>query len=440
MADITTPVPSALMDAMKNLWLLRPPGPENIFSAKAFKQLTETCTELYPPSQSSDALGFALHNALRCLGLPCALPETKQSLSLAVEEAAWRLNEAFGQTKLSRVHLVPLDYAGDLPPLAFGPAIVKRFSSAELAELIDLPRLKRSHPEWRFDGDGLSHFTWLLVREDVPLEREPGKRAAPFFYTSIDLDMGAIDPHQQRFPVAVNIALFTLLLAPWEEWAEYTEVDWRPFRTPWSYTADDDIFAARSAPPRSDTLGWEPCIYTDRFGEPIEAERPISLLLADSAARADQWVSAHRWDQVQAARQAGLFAGPVIHFLNRAFLSTGIDEFLAHITVIEAALGTSLDFDAAKRPKIMGKNPGATKRVAARLAGLLGEDASSDNYQRLFDVRSAFVHGRTLGQIPTSDRVLARSLARRTASALIDAATKEPALSREAFLKRLLDV
>lgn len=434
-----SPTPPALTNAIADLWRLTPPGPDNLFTAPTFKQLCETCEQLYPPVRSPDALGIALHNALRALGLPCSLPPGKQGLGLAADDAANRLDQAFRKTSTSRVHLCPLDCADELPSLAFGQATVRMFSASELAVLIDLPRLQRSHPMWKFDGDRLASFTWLVVKEEAALDGEPGKRAVPFFYTSIDEDLGAIEPHQQPFPPAVEAALFTLLLAPWEDWVEYTEMDWRAFRAPWVYTIDDDIFPAHPVPPLADTLGWEPCIYTDSYGEPVEAERPVCLPISDRAKDAPSWISQQSWATVESARRALLFGNPIAHFLIRAFVSRGIDEFLAHISVIEAGLGTRVDHHARERQKIRGANPGATKRVATRLSTLLGESASADDYLRLFDSRSAFLHGRTLDAIPSSDRVLARKLARRAAAELVKAAASEPTLPRETFLQRLLD-
>jgi hypothetical protein len=47
---------------------------------------------------------------------------------------------------------------------------------------------------------------------------------------------------------------------------------------------------------------------------------------------------------VELAKQSVLFETPIVHFLVRAFLAEGVDEFLAHITTIEAALGLRADY------------------------------------------------------------------------------------------------
>jgi hypothetical protein len=54
-----------------------------------------------------------------------------------------------------------------------------------------------------------------------------------------------------------------------------------------------------------------------------------------------------------------LFETTIEHFFVRAFLEDPLDEFLAHITTIEAALGLKSDY------------PGATKPVATRVSALL---------------------------------------------------------------------
>jgi hypothetical protein len=121
-------------------------------------------------------------------------------------------------------------------------------------------------------------------------------------------------------------------------------------------------------------------------------------------------------------------------------LTEGIDEFLAHITVVEAAFGLSKDHDTRNRPKLAGGgNQGATARVAARLSALIGAGTAGANFRRLFDTRSAFLHGRVMAPIPSQDRMLARRLAREAVVALMKAALAAPnTLSRETFLDALL--
>ena len=131
---------------------------------------------------------------------------------------------------------------------------------------------------------------------------------------------------------------------------------------------------------------------------------------------------------------------PVEHFLVRAFLADGIDEVMAHMTAIEAALGLEMDHKRKARPK-PDPHPkrSPTDRVAARIGAALTDAKAVQQYKDLFELRSAFVHGRAgLQKISTPQRVLARNLARRVAAALVSLAA-HPVRSREDVLAGLLD-
>ncbi|MGV0821167.1 hypothetical protein [Martelella sp. AMO21009] len=361
-------------------------------------------------------------------------------MSLPVEEAAKGLDAAMRTTSAKRIHLVPLDLADDLPSLVFGPAKLGRLTADELRMHVDEARLKRLYPQQGFDAERFSEFHWLIVEEVVALEHEPEARAVPMLFMDLSQDLGQIEPHKGRFPVTVEEALFFLLLAPWESWSTMAEVDWRGFCVPWVYTVDSDIFVRPNTPPSPDALSWEPRIYDDGYGGTYEEERPVELRLEDTAATELPSWDQSRWTIVEQAKQSVLFETPITHFLVRAFLVEGIDEFLAHITTIEAALGLRADYQRSFRlTPDRHKGMGPTKRMRGRVAGLLGDRRYADQYERLFDVRSAFLHGRTMTAISTEERVMARSLAREVVEALILATQAGPIPSREGFLDDLLD-
>jgi hypothetical protein len=127
----------------------------------------------------------------------------------------------------------------------------------------------------------------------------------------------------------------------------------------------------------------------------------------------------------------------------RAFLSEGIDEFLAHLTTIEAALGLHADYYPRLRPKPdpHGSLKGAAERVAARIAALLLDSSAACHHRRLFEIRSLYLHGRELKEaISSEQRLQARSLARRVVEALVGRVNEVSAPgSREEFLGSLLD-
>lgn len=436
----------ALMEALASLWRIPAPGPEDLRSTGAFKWLSKTALADYPSVHAGGetfSFDFALERALGVLGLPCLLPGRNAAHVTSVD-AARLLDKAFRATRCRQRHLVPLDQADDLPELTFGPIRLRKFSATDLRELINATRLERVFPDLAFDAQRFSIFQWLVVEEELALDDpRPGARASPPFFVDLDHDFGQIEPHKPRFPAAVENALFALLLAPWEEWSFGRRPDWRGFNVPWVYTVVEDIFARTQPPFSADTLTWQPRIFYDAYGEPVEVELPLepALPLNDAARQKLAAFDDDHWSAVERALSSPLFETPVAHFFVRAFLSEGIDEFLAHLTTIEAALGLQSDYCPKLRPKPdRHKRLEATARLRERIVALLEDSCAADLHKRLFDLRSCYLHGRPMKPISTKDRTEARMLARRVAEALVKRANEVSApSSREQFLDCLLD-
>ncbi len=429
-------VDQQFLEALAALWRVPRPGPDNLLSASAFIALSELCEERYGVGKAA----FALSSALRSLGLPCRLPAAHSALALDLPKAAAALDAAYARKTTVRRHICPLDLADDLPPMTFGRARLAQFTAEELEALFDAPRLLRNFPALPLESKRLAQFHWLVVEEEIVLDPRPEARATPFMFIDMRRDFGEIEPYLGRFPQAVEGALFFLLLARWEEWSTLQEVDWRGFRVPWIYTVDEDLFVRRARPPSADSLTLEPWFVEDKWGEEVELERPSTLRLHDNAKTELQLFNDAAWTKVQAARATPLVETPVMHFLVRAFLADGIDEVMAHMTAIEAALGLEMDHKRKLRPK-PDPHPrlSATKRVAARIGAALTDPEAVQDYKDLFELRSGFVHGRAgLQNISTQQRVLARNLARRVACALV-ALAAHPARPRADVLADLLD-
>ena len=113
-------------------------------------------------------------------------------------------------------------------------------------------------------------------------------------------------------------------------------------------------------------------------------------------------------------------------------MDEGIDEFLAHMLTIEAALGRQED----RNDKRHGGLGGCVK---LRLQTLLGGAVTKDDHGKLADARSEYVHGRKMSVIPSDVRTLARSAARKVVVALVDMAGRLPgSMTRTAVLDALL--
>ena len=359
-------------------------------------------------------------------------------LAPSPEEAAQRLAAALVATRGRRIHLCPLDGADDLPNWTFGNNRIAKVSASELDTIISPARLLRHHEHWVFDSRALAQIQWLVVTEDVPLDPDPAVRAVPLLGTNLGHVDGRIAPHTTRLPVAVEDALFALLLRPWEDVVKEAEFDWRPFRVPWIYTINDDILASPAAPPDPMSLWWTEVALSGVSGEHIIVERPEVWPV--NRAAVEQWplLDGAHWQRLQAARSSQMLTRPVAHFLVRAFLANGIDEFLAHITTIEAALALPRDHNWRLRPKLpYGTSQGATHRLAVRVGKLLGSEAAGEAFRDLYRARSDFLHGAAMQDIPATKRLAARLLARRVSAALSRRAADDAHLQREPFLVSL---
>ena len=387
----------------------------------------------------SDGFGqHALENALRAIGAPWMSVANVRPLAPSPEEAAQRLAAALVATRGRRIHLCPLDGADDLPNWTFGNNRIAKVSASELDTIISPARLLRHHEHWVFDSRALAQIQWLVVTEDVPLDPDPAVRAVPLLGTNLGHVDGRIAPHTTRLPVAVEDALFALLLRPWEDVVKEAEFDWRPFRVPWIYTINDDILASPAAPPDPMSLWWTEVALSGVSGEHIIVERPEVWPV--NRAAVEQWplLDGAHWQRLQAARSSQMLTRPVAHFLVRAFLANGIDEFLAHITTIEAALALPRDHNWRLRPKLpYGTSQGATHRLAVRVGKLLGSEAAGEAFRDLYRARSDFLHGAAMQDIPATKRLAARLLARRVSAALSRRAADDAHLQREPFLVSL---
>jgi len=431
--------PSAqLIDAMEGIWELPDSSRKNLTETPLYAQLLDAiapnCAEVRKMFG-----GISMSSALAGLGLPCGLPASKKHLAMPARDAADRLHAALEATSFARFHLMPLDLADGLPGAHFGNAMVGRLTMAELRELVDLDRMERIHPEVSFDLYEFSQFHWLVVREEVPIARGPGGRELFRFSFDPQEDYGRIEPHRGRYPEAVETALFWLALAPWEIWADAPHIEWRGMQIPWLYSVDHDLFSIMKRPPSSDTLTWEDRIAHEADGRPVEISQPVAMWLSDGSEDALTEHFAGRLQAISQLPQLQLFQTPVAHFFTRAFLADGIDEFMAHLLAIEAALGLPGDY---KRKSSSGVSThgglGATERMCARLAALLDVQAASD-YRNLFELRSTFLHGRSMQAIPAGLRIRARTLARRVVDGLVMANQANLTLGRDAFLDDLLD-
>jgi hypothetical protein len=171
------------------------------------------------------------------------------------------------------------------------------------------------------------------------------------------------------------------------------------------------------------SLHWSSPEFDQDEGERPGTEQPMRRELKPGA-EIRHWLSDPRWQNVMRALKSPLFETPIGHFFVKAFRERGLDEFVAHFTTIEAALGL--------------EERGVTQRVQRRVSTLLGAESEGTLFAELYNLRCAFVHGRKMDAIPPDKLVAARQLARKVVNALVTAALKESCpQSREGYLNGL---
>lgn len=418
-----------LEDAVKAVWA-QAADVADLARTEAFRVLLDAYRQAYPDAGSRQIVEFALQQALRRLGW-------RSSAVVSWEDAAHRLDRAARTTVSERVHLCPLDWAGAIPPFAYGPNAIRTFTPDELASLITDAAASPVDALTGLDLSALAQFRWLVVRETAPVPAAAGARALPVLFNMSE-DYGRIDPYRRRFPAAVERALFCLLAMSWEDMTRESSADWRPFQIPWIYTVDDDLFARRPSPPDAATLTWTWRYYDHGDGDVEEVETPLEIHL-DDFENALTWLDEEAWRRFERAETSALLTAPVIHFFIAGLQADGIDEFLAHVATIEASLGQASDHIRKGQKPLPNGGNGGTARTAWRLGRLLDDPPAGDTFLRLFKLRSQYVHGELIGAVSGADRSTARRLARRCVCALVSAASEDPApQDRASWLKSLI--
>ena len=139
------------------------------------------------------------------------------------------------------------------------------------------------------------------------------------------------------------------------------------------------------------------------------------------------------WTSMQVVRPldqtfSSAFNPLIEHFLLRGCWEDGIDELIMHMTAVDAAIGS-------RHYKRVTTYRSMIDAIPSRLKRLLKDEAAAEEFGRLYDVRSVYIHGRDQdGTILTSDLISARKLARRAAEGVLQYARNNPDATRDQML------
>ena len=434
MAAMAAIVPDEFIAAFDRMWRL-PAGMEYsaIFNSQEFLHFREMADKHCYAQIKGNLLAPFLLQGLRKFGLPCFFTAGSPLAATGMSETAALCHEALMSRYEHHTYLCPLDCAGDIPQIETAGLCIRRFSKQELDGMINSLPLQRLPGYASADTAELSQFLWLEIREIKALSSDFSERYWKW-NTSRDKP-GTVYPYQTHHPEAVEKAVFLLMLIAWEECHLSEDYEWRPFLIPWVHTLSDDIFWQQKPVPSAASLTWIPRAYCDEEEVWHESEEPYSYGHSLSREQMVPVIDADVCNYLETAVSRGLINAAARHQFVKAFMSYGVDEFLAHIVVIDACVGET---SANKLMEKAFKALGPTGRLKYRLAGLLNDASVREVMHVVYKTRSDYVHGNALEKIPGEHILQARSLARRTLNAIITKAGRTPSLTREAFLDQLL--
>jgi hypothetical protein len=415
---MSLPAPAPVQSAAARLWARSLTREDEAFASFEFSQLARECHATYGApdwglrgshgerkSESSSYLEWHeqnLRTIFRNVGAPWygGTNPSAQGISETIDFA-------YRGGACRRVYLAPLDQApAHLPRAEFGPCRMGRFSEDELAHIIKSVALNR-HGHDRLDVASLSQFSWLSIDEQIILQ--PAAERDILFQllnTKLDTDSKVIMRHR-TFPAIVERVLFVLMLHPWEDFVRSSE-NWRPFHMPWVHPVNSDPLEPATPPQDAESLSWQLDAYPTPDGDLIELDRPVTRRMKNEAFDDFQAKLSQTWRALQLVYplvqpSSSPFNRLVEHFLLRGYLEKGIDELIMHMTGVDAAVGS-------RHYRKVTKYKSMTDAIAGRLKRLLQDEAAATEFERLYDVRSAYIHGRDQdGAILTSDLISARA-------------------------------
>ena len=322
--------------------------------------------------------------------------------------------EDFGQEILSarekRLHLALIEYvsfAHDV--LEFDGFKIQCFTQQELEDLLKQHVCRLFFPWAIMDTAELSSYWFLVCEEEAELS------------FGWELSWGAnVEVKYSPFSGALKQAFRRLILYGWKDpvsgavnlhKAKSADPWAGPFlfNVPFSLTISDSWLVSPHRAPDLSALATQP--YFDAEGRERGMEPVVGYWLSEEeSVEFRAFISAI--DQlIKGAKMDGpewRFADTALNFLEKAFLSEGLERLLWHITTIEALLGENVE-------------SGLTRILKTRTGLALGRSADErkqigKTFEELYRLRSDLVHGNA--SLPDRDIYLshlgqAREMARK---------------------------
>lgn len=299
--------------------------------------------------------------------------------------------EALQKREIRITYLAPMEFVQFAEQsMDFGAFQIRRFSANELRGIFRNKVNEVFYPWADIDVEQLKDYWFVYLTELAPTPKL-GWVYLPFDLSQLD----RVSIEYTRYPKAIESTLQHLTLFDWQaDWwkglstdkEEELEKGWRGFRIPFVLMIDDNLLDSPRAAPDLLRLSKEP--FVDALtGEEIGESPMIYIHLKNDGTDSFKAFIQHTGnllENLRAMENERPFLKIPLGYFVKAFFTKGLEQLLWHITVLEALLGE--------------KGKGVTKRLARRVAYILGKDederkAIREQFEELYDFRCNLVHG-----------------------------------------------
>jgi hypothetical protein len=370
--------------------------------------------------------------------------------TISEEDNYSRYLQAFQRREMQVRYFAPLEYvAFGEKQMDFGSFQIRRFKGEEIAAVLGNSVNEVFYPRSAVNVNRLGYW-WLLCASETVSVPKLGT-------ITVDVDSNNVYRVQRSytaFPAAVESAVRVLALLEWQaKWWKQSEVGnadpemesemergWCGFQIPFVIRVEDNLLQSPPAAPLHWCTAPEAGLDVQTYEEPDEADVYVSLGRDETECLLSLVHSVStRLSAIQDKLDKWPFMEVALGNLVKGFFSTGLDQVLWHITVLEALVGE--------------RGKGVTKRLASRLAAMLGKDKEereslAKEFRELYKIRCDLVHGASSSkEVFVGHQRMGRELARKSVLWFINLLTEAVALapgmgsplpSREEFL-RLVD-
>lgn len=326
----------------------------------------------------------ALTNVLRRSGY--YLERTRDGRD-SVHSLLPRIMSHFHRREKVITFLAPMEYVSlEIDQVHCDTFVIKKFTKAELDQLFERTLCETFFPWAVVDTAILSDYWFIVITERRSIN--------PLGRINVNLgDVGKVSVQYSTFP-AVDRALQTLGLFDWQpDWTRNDDrrgraewKGWLGFRVPFLLRHSDHLLDSPPLAPNLALLDREP--YINPWTGEEEGVKPTHWISFNET-EAEQFVARVRYlDQLLVATGRALetwhFVRRAFGFLVKGFFSSGLEQLLWHMTVLEALFGED--------------QPGIVKRLRRRIGVVLASTETErrelgKHFDELYEFRSRLVHG-----------------------------------------------